>query len=155
MRGPSKPWTMAEIKLLAHLIKRNIRRPLICEKLNRTAKSVCSQITRMKLQSRGQREWDDTQDEALKRALRNMQSIRRIAFGMDRSVASVKGRMFKLGLLLKKPETFGGEPIPCKRHMVREFNEVVELIRQGKTDSEISRLTGRVRWTVRTWRKAA
>ena len=150
-----RPWTTAEVKLLAHLIKRGVRRALICEKLGRTKASVRTQITRMGLQSRGQRNWDDVQDEALKAALRAGHTLRRIAFDTDRTVPGIKGRMLNLGLFFKRPETFGGQPMPCRRHMTRQFGEVLQLVRQGLSNAAIARQTGRRRGTVMAWRKAA
>lgn len=153
--GRGKDWTTAEVKLLAHLIKRGVRRALICEKLGRSAGSVRTQITRMGLQSRGQRNWDDAQDEALRVALRAGHTLRRIAFDTDRSVPGIKGRMLHLGLFFRKPETFGGDPMPCRRHMTSEYREVLQLARQGLSTAAIARQTGRRRGTIMVWRKAA
>lgn len=150
-----RPWTTAEVKLLAHLIKRGVRRALICEKLGRTKGSVRTQITRMGLQSRGQRNWDAGQDEALRAALRAGHTLRRIAFDTDRTVPGIKARMMQIGLYFTKPETFGGKPMPCRRHMVRQFGEVLQLVRQGLSNAAIARQTGRRRGTVMAWRKAA
>lgn len=153
--GRGKDWTTAEVKLLAHLIKRGVRRALICEKLGRSAGSVRTQITRMGLQSRGQRNWDEAQDEALRAALRAGHSIKRIAFDTDRTVPSIKGRMLQIGLQFTRPETFGGQKLPCRRHMRPAFDQVIALVRQGVSSAAISRQTGRRRGTVMAWRKAA
>lgn len=150
-----RPWTTAEVKLLAHLIKRGVRRALICEKLGRTKGSVRTQITRMGLQSRGQRNWDDAQDDALKAALRAGHTLRRIAFDTDRTVPGIKGRMMQLGLFFRQPETFGGEAMPCRRHMRPAFDQVLALVREGMSSAAIARQTGRRRGTVMAWRKAA
>lgn len=150
-----RPWTTAEVKLLAHLIKRGVRRALICEKLGRTKGSVRTQITRMGLQSRGQRNWDDAQDEALKAALRAGHTLRRIAFDTDRTVPGIKGRMLQLGLFFRQPETFGGAAMPCRRHMRPAFDQVLALVREGMSSAAIARQTGRRRGTVMAWRKAA
>lgn len=150
-----RAWTTSEVKLLAHLIKRGVRRALICEKLGRTKGSVRTQITRMGLQSRGQRNWDEAQDEALRVALREGKTLRRIAFDTDRTVAGVKARMLQIGMRFKQPETFGGQPMPCRRHMTREFREVVKLVHEGLSNAAIARQTGRRRGTVMAWRKAA
>lgn len=150
-----RAWTTSEVKLLAHLIKRGVRRALICEKLGRTKGSVRTQITRMGLQSRGQRNWDDAQDEALRAALRAGHTLRRIAFDTDRTVPGIKGRMMQLGLFFRQPETFGGVAMPCRRHMRPAFDQVLALVREGMSSAAIARQTGRRRGTVMAWRKAA
>lgn len=150
-----RAWTTSEVKLLAHLIKRGVRLALICEKLGRTRGSVRCQITRMGLQSRGQRNWDKAQDDALRAALRAGHSLKRIAFDADRTVPSIKGRMLHLGLFFKKPSTFGGQPMPCRRHMRPAFDQVIALVREGMSSAAIARKTGRRRGTVMAWRKAA
>jgi hypothetical protein len=94
-------WTTHEVARLAKLVKQGLTKQAICKQLGRPEASVRSQIARMGLKTRQQRNWDDAQDMAMLEAISNGHCVRRVAFDLDRTERQLRARLAYLDIKLR------------------------------------------------------
>lgn len=94
-------WTTQEVKDLARHIKLGTPKARIAKLLGRGESSIRSQIQRMGLATRQQRNWDDAQDMDMLERISRGHSIRRVAFDMDRTERQLRARLAYLDIKLR------------------------------------------------------